>query len=71
VLAFQGVAFRGRYENASSTYHENFHEILSLTISYNKQLAEVIIKAPKNTSYTSPMVPKKKKKITCFFNQSK
>ena len=58
VLAFQGVAFRDRDENASPTNHENFLEILGLTISYNKQLAEIIAKAPKNASYISSMVQK-------------
>ncbi|XP_059446498.1 uncharacterized protein LOC132178053 [Corylus avellana] len=58
VLAFQGVAFRGRDESVSSTNRGNFLEILGLTISYNEQLAEVITKAPKNATYTSPTVQK-------------
>ncbi|XP_059450819.1 uncharacterized protein LOC132181587 [Corylus avellana] len=58
VLAFQGVAFRGRDESVSSTNRENFLEILGLTISYNEQLAEVIAKAPKNATYTSPTIQK-------------
>jgi ribosomal protein L22 len=58
VLAFQGVAFRGRDESVDSTNRENFLEILNLMVSYNKQIAEVIAKAPKNASYTSPMIQK-------------
>ncbi|XP_059452346.1 uncharacterized protein LOC132182952 [Corylus avellana] len=58
VLAFQGVTFRDRDESVSSTNRENFVEILGLTISYNEQLAEVIAKAPKNATYTSPTVQK-------------
>ncbi|XP_059442027.1 uncharacterized protein LOC132174380 [Corylus avellana] len=52
------VAFRGRDESVSSTNRGNFLEILGLTISYNKQLAEAIAKAPKNATYTSPTVEK-------------
>jgi hypothetical protein len=33
VLAFQGVAFRGRDESMGSTNRRNFLEILGLTIS--------------------------------------
>ncbi|XP_059458258.1 uncharacterized protein LOC132187841 [Corylus avellana] len=58
VLAFQGVAFRGRDESVSSTNRGNFLEILGFTVSYNEQLAEVIAKAPKNATYTSPTVQK-------------
>jgi hypothetical protein len=58
VLAFQGVAFRGRYENVGSKNRGNFLEILDLAVSYNEQVAEVIAKAPKNASYTSPTIQK-------------
>jgi hypothetical protein len=58
VLAFQGVAFRGRDESVGSTNRENFLEILDLMVSYNERVAEVIAKAPKNASYTSPMIQK-------------
>ncbi|XP_062161921.1 uncharacterized protein LOC133868946 [Alnus glutinosa] len=58
VLAFQGVAFRGRDESVDSTNRGNFLEILNLMVSYNEQIAEVIAKAPKNASYTSPMIQK-------------
>jgi hypothetical protein len=58
VLAFQGVAFRGRDESVDSINHGNFLEILGLTIEYNEKLAEVTAKAPKNATYTSPTVQK-------------
>jgi hypothetical protein len=58
VLAFQGVAFRGRHESVGSKNRENFLEILDLAVSYNEQVAEVIAKAPKNASYTSPTIQK-------------
>jgi hypothetical protein len=58
MLAFQGVAFRGQDESVDSTNCENFLEILNLIVSYNEQIAEVIAKAPKNDSYTSPMIQK-------------
>jgi hypothetical protein len=58
ILAFQGVVFRGRDECVSLTNHENFLEILDLTISYNEQLIEVIVKAPKNVSYACPRIQK-------------
>ena len=58
VLAFQGVAFRGRDENVDSKNCGNFLEILDLTVSYNEKVVEVIVKAPKNAFYTSPMIQK-------------
>ena len=58
MLIFQGVAFRGRDERVSSTNRGNFLEILGLTILYNEQLTEMIVKAPKNASYTCPRVQK-------------
>jgi hypothetical protein len=58
VLAFQGVAFRGRDERVSSTNCGNFLEILGLMISYNEHLTKVIAKAPKNASYTCPRIQK-------------
>ncbi|XP_059458371.1 uncharacterized protein LOC132187966 [Corylus avellana] len=58
MLAFQGVAFRGWDESVSSKNHGNFLEILDLTVSYNEQIAEVIVKVPKNASYTSPTIQK-------------
>jgi len=58
MLTFQGVAFKGWDESVDSTNRENFLEILNLIVSYNEQIAEVIAKAPKNASYTSPMIQK-------------
>jgi hypothetical protein len=58
VLAFQGVAFIGWDESVGLTNSENILEILNLMVSYNEQIIEVIDKAQKNASYTSPMVQK-------------
>jgi hypothetical protein len=58
LLAFQAIAFRGPNESMGSTNRRNFLEILGLTISYNKKLAEVTAKAPKNATNTSPTVQK-------------
>jgi hypothetical protein len=58
VLAFQGVVFRGRNESVGSKNRENFLEILDLTVSYNEQVTEVIVKAPKNAFYTLPRIQK-------------
>jgi cyanate lyase len=58
VLAFQGIAFKGQDESVSSTNRKNFLEILDLPISYSKKLTEVVAKAPKNATYTSPKVQK-------------
>jgi hypothetical protein len=68
VLAFQGVTFKSQDESVGSKNHENFLEILNLTVSYNEWIAEVITKAPKNASYTSPKI--QKGNFTYFFNQS-
>lgn len=58
MLAFQGIAFRGRDESMNSTNCGNFLKILNLIVSYNEQIAEVITKASKNACYTSPMIQK-------------
>jgi hypothetical protein len=58
VLAFQGVALIGWDESVGLTNSENILEILNLMVSYNEQIIEVIDKAQKNASYTSPMVQK-------------
>jgi hypothetical protein len=58
MLAFQGIAFRGRHESMNSTNCGNFLKILNLIVSYNEQIAEVIAKASKNVCYTSPMIQK-------------
>ncbi|XP_030963919.1 uncharacterized protein LOC115985089 [Quercus lobata] len=58
VLAFQGLAFRGRDESSDSINCGNFLEILDLVVSYNEYVAEAIEKAPKNASYKSPKIQK-------------
>ncbi|KAL4625243.1 hypothetical protein ACB092_05G011100 [Castanea dentata] len=58
VLAFQGLAFRGRDESSDSINRENFLKILDLVVSYNEYVAEVIEKAPKNAFYKSPKIQK-------------
>ncbi|KAL0004205.1 hypothetical protein SO802_011766 [Lithocarpus litseifolius] len=58
VLAFQGLAFRGRDESSDSINRGNFLEILDLVVSYNDYVAEPIEKAPKNASYKSPKIQK-------------
>ena len=39
VLAFQGLAFRGRDESSGSINRGNFLEILDLVLSYNEYVA--------------------------------
>jgi hypothetical protein len=58
VLAFQGVAFRGRDKSVGSKNCENFLEILDLMILYNEEIAKLMAKAPKNAFYTSPKIQK-------------
>ncbi|XP_075640501.1 uncharacterized protein LOC142612272 [Castanea sativa] len=58
VLAFQGLAFRGRDEGSNSINHGNFLEILDLVVSYNEYVAKAIEKAPKNAFYKSPKIQK-------------
>ncbi|KAL4620489.1 hypothetical protein ACB092_06G158100 [Castanea dentata] len=58
VLAFQGLAFRGRDESSDSINRGNFLEILDLVVSYNEYVAEAIEKTPKNASYKSPKIQK-------------
>ncbi|XP_075669826.1 uncharacterized protein LOC142639551 [Castanea sativa] len=58
VLAFQGLAFRGRDESSDSINCGNFLEILDLVVSYNEYVVEAIEKAPKNSSYKSPKIQK-------------
>ncbi|XP_030939581.1 uncharacterized protein LOC115964405 [Quercus lobata] len=57
-LAFQAIAFRGRDESFSSLNRENFHESLGIVTFWNKKVAEIIEKAPKNATYTSPRIQK-------------
>ena len=58
VLALQGIAFRGRNESSTSINRGNFLEILDVVASYDKKVAKVIVKAPKNATYTSPQIQK-------------
>jgi hypothetical protein len=64
VLALQGIAFSGRDESSSSVNRGNFLEILDVVVSYDKKVVEVIAKAKKNATYTSPQ---SKRKIYMFF----
>ena len=57
-LAFQGCSFRGRDESKTSTNRGNFLELLSFIATYNDKVAEVLDKAPRNASYTSPTTQK-------------
>ncbi|XP_060972539.1 uncharacterized protein LOC133038413 [Cannabis sativa] len=57
-LAFQGCSFRGRDESKTSSNRGNFLELLSFIASYNDKAAEVLDKAPRNASYTSPTTQK-------------
>uniref|UniRef100_A0A7N2QWZ6 TTF-type domain-containing protein n=1 Tax=Quercus lobata TaxID=97700 RepID=A0A7N2QWZ6_QUELO len=57
-LAFQAIAFRDRDESFSSLNHGNFHESLSIVTFWNEKVAEIIEKAPKNATYTSPRIQK-------------
>ena len=54
-LAFQA---RGRDESFSSLNHENFLESLDIVTFWNEKVAEIIEKAPKNATYTSPRIQK-------------
>ena len=57
-LAFQAIAFRGRDESFSSLNRGNFLESLGIVTFWNKKVAEIIEKAPKNATYTSPRIQK-------------
>ncbi|XP_030936530.1 uncharacterized protein LOC115961743 [Quercus lobata] len=57
-LAFQAIAFRGRDESFSSLNRGNFHESLGIVTFWNEKVAEIIEKAPKNATYTSPKIQK-------------
>ena len=55
-LTFQAIAFRGRDESCSSLNRENFFESLGIVTFWNEKVAEIIEKAPKNVTYTSPRI---------------
>ena len=57
-LAFQAIAFRGREESFSSSNCGNFLESLGIVTFWNEKVAEIIEKAPKNATYTSPRFQK-------------
>ncbi|XP_023882025.1 uncharacterized protein LOC111994385 [Quercus suber] len=57
-LAFQVIAFRGRDESCSSLNRGNFFESLGIVTFWNEKVAEIIEKAPKNATYTSPRIQK-------------
>ncbi|XP_050289744.1 uncharacterized protein LOC126727886 [Quercus robur] len=57
-LAFQAIAFRGQDESFSSLNRGNFHESLGIVTFWNEKVAEIIEKAPKNATYTSPRIQK-------------
>ena len=57
-LAFQAIAFKGRDESFSSLNHGNFLESLGIVTFWNENVAEIIEKAPKNATYTSPRIQK-------------
>ena len=58
VLALQGITFRGRDKSSTSVNRGNLLEILDVVASYDKKVAEVIAKAPKNETYISPQIQK-------------
>ncbi|XP_075654809.1 uncharacterized protein LOC142624977 [Castanea sativa] len=51
-------AFRGRDESFSSSNCGNFLESLGIVTFWNEKVAEIIEKAPKNATYTSPRIQK-------------
>nr|XP_023900971.1 zinc finger MYM-type protein 1-like [Quercus suber] len=57
-LALQAIAFRGRDESSTSTNRGNFLTTLDLMVSYNNNIVEIMAKAPKNATYTSPHIQK-------------
>ena len=57
-LSVQTIAFRGRDESCSSLNRGNFFESLGIVTFWNEKVAEIIEKAPKNATYTSPRIQK-------------
>ena len=57
-LAFQAIAFRGQDESCSSLNRGNFFESLGIVTFWNEKVIEIIEKAPKNATYTSPRIQK-------------
>lgn len=56
-LSLQGHAFRGNDETVDSLNRGNFHETLAFKIE-DTDLLELVMNAPKNAKYTSPIVQK-------------
>ena len=65
-LSLQAIAFRGRDESSTSTNRGNFLTTLDLMVGYNNDIVEIMAKAPKNATYTSPQIQKKKKIYMLF-----
>ncbi|XP_065615886.1 uncharacterized protein LOC112008393 [Quercus suber] len=57
-LSLQAIAFRGRDESSTSTNRGNFLTTLDLMMGYNNNIVEIMAKAPKNATYTSPQIQK-------------
>ena len=57
-LSLQTIAFRGRDESSTSTNRGNFLITLDLMVGYNNNIVEIMAKAPKNATYTSPQIQK-------------
>ena len=53
-IALQTIAFRGRDESSTSTNQGNFLTTLDLMVGYNNNIVEIMAKAPKNATCTSP-----------------
>ena len=57
-LAMQAIAFRDRDESSTSTNQGYFLTTLDLMVDYNNNIVEIMAKAPKNATYTSPQIQK-------------
>ena len=57
-LSLQAIAFRGQDESSTSTNRGNFLTTLDLMVGYNYNIVEIMAKAPKNATYTSPQIQK-------------
>ena len=57
-LSLQAIFFRGQDESSTSTNRGNFLTTLDLMVGYNNNIVEIMAKAPKNATYTSPQIKK-------------
>ncbi|GAB2282926.1 hypothetical protein Dimus_039567 [Dionaea muscipula] len=58
-LATHGITFRGHDESPDSLNRGNFLDLIAFMGRCNEKIAEVVLdKAPKNATYTSPMIQK-------------